>query len=184
MHPMPIDRQEVIRLLQLHSCSDEGEMAMTRQTVLFVQSEIDCFRRDNLTGHVTASAWVIDPVAQRVVLTHHARLDRWFQPGGHIEDRDASLIDAALREAKEESGIPSIVAAGSEIFDVDIHAIPANKQTHEHLHHDIRFLFHASSAQNTQISDESHDVRWVPFDEVIALSAEPSLLRMLMKSMR
>ena len=65
----------------------------------------DPFSRDEPEAHFTGSAIVVDEAGARTLLVHHAKSGAWFQPGGHIEPGDATLAEAALREAREETGL-------------------------------------------------------------------------------
>ena len=108
----------------------------------------------------------------------------WLQLGGHA-DGEQNLFEVALREAKEESGIESFIYSDEEIFDVDIHKIPNSKGSIGHMHYDIRFLLEADPASsNIVVSEESYDVAWIPFQKVLDLNSEPSIERMLKKTMQ
>ncbi len=135
-----------------------------------------------MPGHLTGSAWVVsDGVGSpAVLLTHHRKLDRWLQLGGH-SDGDADLPGVALREAREESGVAPFVPPGSDrwrLFDIDVHAIPARGDVPAHEHYDLRFLFFADREQPVTVSDESHDVAWISLQALEEYTDEPSMLRM------
>lgn len=118
----------------------------------------DCFQRSNLDGHFTGSAWLVSADGQRVLLTHHRKLDRWLQLGGHA-DGDADLGRVALREAEEESGLGDLEVE-SEIFDLDRHWIPERNEVLGHWHYDVRFVVRATSSEDFVVSDESHALAW------------------------
>jgi 8-oxo-dGTP pyrophosphatase MutT (NUDIX family) len=155
-----------------------------------VATHVDCFERTCRPGHVTASAWIMTPSADRFLLVHHRKLDRWLQPGGHI-DGDADILVAALREAREETGLDDLRLAEegphATPLDVDVHNIPARytpagelvEDAHEH--HDIRMLVLAAGESAPAASDESHAAAWCTADELLALTTEESVLRMLRK---
>jgi 8-oxo-dGTP pyrophosphatase MutT (NUDIX family) len=131
-------------------------------------------------GHFTASGFVTDPTNTRMLVIHHRRLDRWLQPGGHVEPTDPTLLAAAVREVLEETGVAVVAPdAGNEVpglFDVDIHRIPASASSPRHLHHDLRFRFVAEEI--TPVAGaEVLDARWVTLDELGALTGERSMLR-------
>jgi len=174
---------DTVALLQQHESRAEpgGEKAMLAEYVPFIAAHPDCLWRSCLEGHLTASAWIVDPARARTLLTHHRKLDRWFQLGGHV-DGEADLAAAALREAREESGLNRLRLVAREIFDVDRHRIPAREGEPEHWHHDVRFLIEADPAEPLGISEESKDLAWVALDEVATLNPSESLVRMVRKT--
>nr|WP_226895715.1 NUDIX hydrolase [Luteolibacter marinus] len=146
----------------------------------FVEDEPDCFERSLARGHITGSAWIIGADDREVLLTHHRKLDRWLQLGGHA-DGDPDVFAVALKEAREESGLSDFEPVIDGIFDLDIHPIPARKGDPEHLHFDVRYLLRATGSTDYVVSDESHDLQWVPMDGVAALTDEASMMRMVAK---
>jgi len=126
------------------------------------------------------SAWVLSPDRTETLLTHHRKLHRWLQLGGHVED-DATIQEAALREAMEESGIAKLELVESTIFDIDVHLIPEKGSVQAHYHFDIRFLFQAESKKYT-VSAESNKLSWVKLDNVESIVSDESILRMVRKS--
>jgi 8-oxo-dGTP pyrophosphatase MutT (NUDIX family) len=108
-------------------------------------------------------------------------LNKWLQPGGHAEGEE-NVLNVALREAREETGVREFKVLGQGIFDLDIHPIPARKGFPDHLHYDIRFLFEADKNKQVTVSDESHDVAWVALDALGELTQNnPSIMRMVHK---
>lgn len=175
--------KDTVALLRRHEALAEAgrEAAMLAQFFPFIAAHPDCLWRTCLEGHLTASAWVVDPARRRVLLTHHRKLDLWIQLGGHA-DGEADLLAAALREVTEESGLTRVRAVAAEIFDVDRHRIPARKTEPEHWHFDVRFLIEADPEESVVVSDESHAVEWVPLGEVTRLNPEESVARMVRKT--
>ncbi|MGW5480401.1 NUDIX hydrolase [Streptomyces sp. NPDC004008] len=123
-------------------------------------------------GHVTASALVIDPERDRVLLTLHGKLRMWLQMGGHCEPSDATLADAALREATEESGIAGLTLLPGGPARLDRHHTPCA------WHLDVQYAALAPAGAVEAISDESLDLRWFAYDEV-ATVADDSVVRLL-----
>jgi 8-oxo-dGTP pyrophosphatase MutT (NUDIX family) len=140
----------------------------------------DPFSRERLAGHFTASSWLVDRTGARVLLTHHRKLDRWLQLGGHA-DGDRDLARVALREAEEESGLDGL-SVESRIFDLDRHWIPERGEVPGHWHYDVRYIVHAGESEQYVISDESHDVAWRDITGISAdTELDPSLRRMAEK---
>ncbi len=162
---------------------DGEEDGFVRAMHSFVTSEPEPFSRQTAAGHITASAWILDTNRTHALLCHHRKLDMWIQLGGHLEPSlDESVQAGALREAYEESGLSAIEVLSPDIFDIDIHAIPAHGDEPEHLHYDVRYLFAARSANTVQLTPESKELAWLRFDEIHKVSTEASLLRMVKKA--
>lgn len=153
---------------------------MTSRFIEFVKTEAECFERSLATGHITGSAWVVNADGSEVLLTHHRKLDRWLQLGGHA-DGESDVLAVAVKEAEEESGLEDFEQVGGGIFDIDIHPIPARKGEPEHLHYDVRYVLRVNGCTEYIVSDESHDLRWVKPEGVNTLTAETSMMRMVEK---
>jgi 8-oxo-dGTP pyrophosphatase MutT (NUDIX family) len=142
----------------------------------------DPFTRERNTGHFTGSAWVVSADGRRTLLTHHRKLDRWLQPGGHA-DGDVDLRGVALREAQEETGLRDLVAEEA-IFDLDRHSIPARGPDPEHWHFDVRYVVRATGSEEFEVSEESHALAWC---DIVTLAEDPqadeSMQRMARKWM-
>ncbi len=176
-------RSTALALLRRHLARplDAHEADMARKIIAFTEAHEDCFLRSCLEGHLTGSAWITDPGGTRTLLTHHRKLDKWLQLGGHA-DGETVPLEVALKEAREESGLTRIQVKDTELFDVDSHWIPERKGVPAHWHHDLRFWIIADPAEPLVISDESHDLAWVAVSEVASLNPEESMLRMVRKT--
>jgi 8-oxo-dGTP pyrophosphatase MutT (NUDIX family) len=155
---------------------------MVDRFLTFVAENPACFHRELSIGHVTGAAWLVDPSHTSVLLTHHRKLDRWLQLGGHA-DGEGDILEVALSEAREESGITSISILSHKIYDIDIHVVPARGVDPEHLHYDVRFALRAHDLRYT-VSSESHDLQWVPINALSSITNEPSMVRMAEKWLR
>lgn len=161
--------------------ADAREAQMRDRFVAFLTAHDDAFERVCVPGHVTASAWIVDPSRTRALLTHHRKLGRWLQLGGHV-DGDTDARRSALREAREESGLRSLRPIGGAIYDVDVHRIPARGAEPEHDHFDVRFVFEADPNEPLVVSDESHELAWIPLDRLAEYGADDSVLRLARKT--
>jgi len=123
------------------------------------------FRRERLAGHFTGSAWLVSADGQRVLLTHHRKLDRWLQLGGHA-DGERDLAQVALKEAEEESGLTALVLEDGELFDIDKHWIPERKDVPGHWHYDARYVVRAVGSEQFAISEESLALAWREITDV------------------
>lgn len=147
----------------------------------FVTEHPDCFERALKIGHVTGSAWLVNRAGTHTLLTHHRKLNRWLQPGGHSDGHPAPG-EVALREACEESGIIGLKLFDEQIFDLDIHRIPLRGEEPEHDHYDVRFVVRAVDSETYTVSGESHDLCWAPVETLASLTGEEeSMLRMRRK---
>jgi 8-oxo-dGTP pyrophosphatase MutT (NUDIX family) len=162
----------VAELLRYRNDASAAQLSQVDRVVEFIHSCDAPWRRSTLQGHLTASAWIVDASREHALLIHHKKLEKWLQPGGHIDDEDATFLDAAVREAREETGIAMFDverSATSSIYDVDVHPIPAREKMPvepAHFHYDIRFRLIASSAATTLNVDESNDLRWFPMSQI------------------
>ncbi len=177
-------RRPLLRLLDRYrSLHPPGETAALDRICALVSQRPDCFERSCLPAHVTASAWIASHDRKRFLLTHHRKLDRWLQLGGHA-DGDPDVMGVALREAQEESGMRDFSwlshngAEGPVPLDIDVHAIPACRDEPAHEHHDVRFLLVAAAGQALQISAESSDLVWFELAQLEQVASDESLLRL------
>jgi 8-oxo-dGTP pyrophosphatase MutT (NUDIX family) len=126
-------------------------------------------------GHITASGFIVDAGGARVLLHHHRRLNRWLQMGGHLEPGETPTA-AALREAREESGLSDLFFLRDEIFDLDVHEIPAFGTEPGHRHFDLRYLLSTNQPDRIAIDpNESLSLAWFSLDDaVVAMDEECS----------
>ncbi len=174
-----MNRTQLTQELECYQTSFPEESKFASAFLELLKSP-DAFQRTHLPGHITGSAWIINPDKTKVLLVHHAKLNRWLQPGGHA-DGDEYVLRVASREAEEETGLKKISVLSPKIYDLDIHRIPTRKDFPEHLHYDIRYLMQASEDESIIVSEESHDVKWIFLHELEHYNDEPSILRLKKK---
>ena len=195
-YPTPLPFQcpasPLLHMLARYRDAFPAEAAMVDRIWRLVESHANCFDRTCRPGHITGAAWILSTDRRRCLLTHHRKLDRWLQLGGHA-DGQWHVEEVALREAREESGLTrfDIVPIDGVVmpFDLDVHVIPARYDAHgqliedAHEHHDIRFLMIAHSTTISRVSEESHELAWFTPDEVLDCTNEESIVRMLHKAL-
>jgi 8-oxo-dGTP pyrophosphatase MutT (NUDIX family) len=174
-------RRDLARCLQDYLSAFSEEQKFVAQFLDLLKND-RAYHRDFLPGHLTGSAFILDRTREYALLVHHAKLNRWLQPGGHA-DGDENIVAVARREAEEETGLKNLKLL-HPLFDIDIHAIPARKDFPQHDHYDIRCLFMADKRDNIMLSDESHAVEWISLTHVVEKTAgNNSIRRMIEKAM-
>ncbi len=182
-------RAAALGLLAAHKPADEKEARDIRRIQSLIAAQANIFSRNRELGHVTASAVIVELESCRTLLHHHKHLGRWLQVGGHLED-DSDIAQAALREAREETGLPDLrfhpaIDAVAPI-DVDVHAIPQSGDQPEHLHLDFRYVLVTSQpCALSPATGESTQFRWLSFAEALAMGDEiDAALRRLLRKAR
>ncbi len=175
-------RNNIILQLKAYEVKWKDEFSMVKRLIGFVLSNTACFERASKKGHVTGSAWVVNKKGTHVLLTHHKKLNKWLQLGGHA-DGDPDILSVALREVYEESGLEQIKVLSGGIFDIDIHQIPKRREEPEHFHYDIRYAIQVMGNEAYIVSDESHDLSWIEIKNLEQKTNDESMLRMASKWM-
>ncbi len=173
-------RDLLLKLLESYQQEYPEETSCVERYTNFVTTNPHCFERSLEIGHVTGSAWVVNRAGTHTLLTHHKKLNKWLQPGGHA-DGNPNVLEVALQEAQEETGIANFKTLSEGIFDLDIHLIPARKNVPAHSHYDSRFVLQTVDLEEYQVSDESHDLAWIEIKKLEEFTQEESMLRMARK---
>ncbi|MEM6299031.1 MAG: NUDIX hydrolase [Bacteroidota bacterium] len=178
-----IQKQATLELLQNYLPTEAAEVQFRQQMLDFIEKYPENFwSRQNQVGHLTASAWITSPDREQTLLIYHHKLQRWLQPGGHLEAEDEMLLGAALREAEEECGVKGFQPISEAVFDLDIHTIPARRDVPEHLHLDTRFCFILDpEVVLTRQAEEVEALRWFTHSELEQINLPDSLRRMMSK---
>lgn len=178
---MPPSATRLLSDLDAYEPGDEGERESLAAIRDFVTRTCGAFSRANLEGHITASALVARGNGTAFLLVWHRKLNRWLQPGGHLEPSDESVFAAALREAREETGSDSFeFPIGDRVLDVDVHPIPAHGPDPPHLHFDIRHLFTVEGPASPLLDQAA----WFSLPDALAAGVDESLARALRKAAR
>jgi 8-oxo-dGTP pyrophosphatase MutT (NUDIX family) len=175
-------KEKLIKLLEEYVPSDLKEKESKEKILDFVYNNDNFTGRENAKGHITGASWIISKDRKKVLLTHHLKLNMWLQLGGHVEG-DEYILETALREAEEESGLTTLICLSDKIFDVDVHLFPKRGEVEAHYHYDIRFLFEADEDEELRRQkSESKSIKWIPLDEVPNYAKEGTILRMTNKT--
>ncbi|HEY8828585.1 MAG TPA: coenzyme F420-0:L-glutamate ligase [Jatrophihabitantaceae bacterium] len=167
---------DAVRVIADLAANNDMEAAVRQGFLGFLAARPDAMWRSCAPGHLTASALVIEPSRRLVLLTLHPRAGMWVQLGGHCEPGDNTLLDVAVREAREESGI------GSLSFDpaplgLDVHPITCSLGVPTR-HFDVRFLAVATAGSEPVRSEESLDLQWFSWD-ALPEGTSPELPRLV-----
>ena len=156
--------------------ADDEQDAAREQILDLCTTHPESLHRTCMPGHLTGSAVVVDRDVTRTLVLFHRKLQKWLQPGGHV-DGDANLAAAALREATEETGIEGL-EVWSDPVDLDVHVVePPGEPAHLHL--DVRFVVRAPDGAVEQGNHESEQLLWVALDELDLVELDASALRLI-----
>ncbi|MFC4872674.1 NUDIX hydrolase [Negadavirga shengliensis] len=176
-----MDRKILKTLLENYRTPFEEEKQFVDDFIALTDDPI-AYSRERKKGHFTASSWIVNRRRTHTLLGLHRKLQKWLQLGGHA-DGNENLLEVAMTEAKEESGLASLRLVDRFIFDIDRHIIPTYGEDAQHFHYDVRFLIEAEMDEPLVISPESKSLAWVSFDMVEELVGHNiSILRMLEKT--
>ncbi|GMA42327.1 NUDIX hydrolase [Mobilicoccus caccae] len=173
MSTPPTLHADITEVLTRWTAPDIAQDALRHTVLAFLAARPDAHRRTCAPGHITASTVVLSADRRRTLLTLHARVGRWLQLGGHLED-DATLADAARREAVEESGFE--VTLDPDPVDLHCHPIVCKGYDAPTRHLDVRFVAVAPAGARERISEESTDLRWFDVEALPDVPPEVALL--------
>lgn len=151
-------QQGWLRDVEAYAIRHPEEAQSVAEFRVFMAENANAAERTLEYGHLTGAAWLVSADGRRVLLTHHRKLQRWLQLGGHA-DGDVDLLAVALREAEEESGLRDLVVEGG-LYDLDRHWIPEHKNVPGHWHYDLRYVVRCHGSEAFVLSEESLDLAW------------------------
>jgi 8-oxo-dGTP pyrophosphatase MutT (NUDIX family) len=171
-----LNSNQARQLVEAFIPSPEEQKSHELILALLAETEAPFSRHQFQPGHITCSAVVVAPDRKRVLLMHHHRHQRWLLPGGHVEEEDATLADAAQRETLEETGVRVVVGGAARLAGMDVHGIPARKGEPFHLHHDLIFALRAESDAFV-CTEEAPRVAWCGLEDLKMYGVPENILR-------
>ena len=170
---MNSDIEKIIKTYLNHF---ENEKEQLKQLIILIEKskEKEIFNSTNIEGHITASGFIYAKKEKSILLLEHKKLGKLLQPGGHVEDVDTTILDAAIREIYEETGLENLELINlfddKDIpFDIDTHIIPDSpkKNMPQHFHHDFRYLFIVDETSDIRINlNESNNYKWIKVSDL------------------
>ena len=156
---------------------NEQEMRDKAVILRFLEENDDAFLRENLIAHMTASAWVVNPKRDKVLMVYHRIYDSWSWTGGHA-DGEEDLLAVALREVTEETGVTHVRPVSKDIFSLETLTVDGHEKRGEyvpsHLHLNLTYLLEADDTEALRVcEDENKGVAWFGLDEALRASTEP-----------
>jgi len=158
-----------------YTLTSDRDRNNARTVTEFINNCGAAFERDTAWGHITASAFVLNGSRDHLLLTHHTKLDLWLPLGGHCDGiKDPHFV--ALKEAYEESGLTHLRHVRDDVFDIDVHNIPASAEMPTHKHLDIRYLLEADMTAPLRPTSESRALAWIKLEQLDAYTSLQSVL--------
>ena len=156
---------------------NEQEKSDRNVMLKYINDFDDVLTRNNEYGHFTASGWVVNNKRTKVLMVYHNIYKSWSWTGGH-SDGDSNLLNVAIKELKEETGVKNVKPILDDIFSLEIICVNGHvkkeKYVSSHVHLNVSYLLEADENEILRIKeDENSGVKWVDIDKVIEVSSEP-----------
>ena len=153
----------------------------------FLDKNADAYERSNPTAHMTASAWVINDDADKVLMVYHKLYDSWSWTGGHA-DGERDLLALAIREVQEETGVHNVSPVTKDIYSLEVLTVDGHEKRGEyvssHLHMNVTYLLMADEHETLHIcEDENSGVAWFGLREALEASTEPWFVERIYKKL-
>lgn len=169
-----------------HPCNEQEERDKAIMLAL-LDSQQDLFTRENQVAHMTASAWLLNRMHDKVLMIYHNIYHSWSWTGGHA-DGDRDLLAVAKREAMEETGVTDIRAVSEDIFSIEILTVDGHEKNGayvpSHLHLNVTYLLEADEAEVLRVKpDENSGVRWFLLRDALGASTEPWMVERIYRKL-
>ena len=156
---------------------NEQEENDKKVMIKYISDFDNILTRQNEYGHFTSSAFIINKKRTKILMIYHKIYNSWAWTGGH-SDGDSNLLNVAIKEAKEETGIKNVVPILPEIYSLEIITVDGHekrgKYISSHVHLNITYLLEADENEEIHIKeDENSGVKWFSVDEILKATSEP-----------
>lgn len=136
--------------------------------------------RENEFGHFTASSWVVNKQRTKVLMIYHNIYHSWTWTGGHA-DGEHDLLETAIRELKEETGVKNVKVLSPDILSLEIICVNGHvkrgKYVSSHVHLNLTYLLEVDEEETLQMKeDENSGVQWIPIEKIEKYSTEPWMI--------
>ena len=180
-----LNNRSLLKTVNQYICNFPDEKDCLLDLINMLKNDESLIGKSNLIGHVTASGIIL--YKDNILLIFHNKLQKFIQPGGHVDISDQELWKAAQREVFEETGMNTTLhpwhhAHGMIPLNIDTHVIPYNQKKNElkHLHHDFTFIFLPTDLDINLQKEEVSDMKWLPvrsiFDEKLLSNVTKKLI--------
>lgn len=145
----------------------------------YMNSFENLLTRENEFAHFTASAWIVNPERTKVLMAYHNIYQSWSWIGGHA-DSNANLLEVALKETTEETGLMNISPLSNTIYSLEILGVPSHMKKEvpvaTHLHLNVTYLIEANENEQTVVNeDENSAIKWMKLEEAVEACTEPEM---------
>lgn len=178
---------DIVRDIAAYEPINEQERRDKELMLRFISEHEDAFSRENLIAHMTASAWLVNPARDRVLMVYHRIFDSWSWTGGHA-DGERDLLSVALREVAEETGVDHLRPVTEDIFSLEILTVDGHEKrgryVPSHLHMNVTYLIEADDTQPLKVRpDENSGVQWFTPETALEVSTEPWFVERIYKKL-
>lgn len=175
------------QLIEYKPYNEQEERDREAILALLSSDVVDPYSRENLTAHMTASAWIVNRERTKVLMVYHNLYDSWSWTGGHA-DGERDMLYVALKEAREETGVEHIRPVSDEIFSVECLTVDGHEKRGQyvpsHIHMNVTYLLEADEKDVLHICEgENSGVKWFTLDEALKASSEPWFVERIYKKL-
>ena len=172
-----MSRDDLLSVIRSYNPWNEQEAADQLEIIRQIECCPDIFTRQNRNAHMTASSWIVNPERTKVLMVYHNIYNSWSWTGGHA-DGEIDLLSAAIREAKEETGIHTVRPLSDQIYSLEILTVDGHEKKGQyvssHLHMNLTYLLEADEAEHLAYkADENSGTAWFTLEDAISASSEP-----------